>query len=259
MRFYLGTHKPNWLEDGRFSKVPLFVSRRTLAGMKDLPRAVTSWALDSGGFTELSMFGRWKTTPEQYVGEVRRIEREVGRLAWAAPQDWMCEPVMLKKTKLTVAEHQKRTVENFLRLKSLAPELPFVPVVQGWTLADYLKCVERYERAGVDLTKYKTVGVGTVCRRQGTDEAAEIMTTLHKGGLRLHGFGFKTRGLLKVQSEMVSADSLAWSFAARMEPPLPGHENPGRDRPLGHQSCANCPVFALRWHRELLKRLKKGE
>lgn len=258
MRFYLGTHKPNWLEDKRFKDVPLFVSRRTLARMQEMPRAVMPWALDSGGFTELSMHGRWKTSPEQYVSEVRRIQGEVGKLQWAAPQDWMCEPVMLKKTKLTVVEHQKRTVENFLKLKSMAPELPFIPVVQGWTLGDYLTCVERYERAGIDLTKYKTVGVGTVCRRQGTDEAAEIMTTLHRGGLKLHGFGFKTRGLLKVEHEMISADSLAWSFAARMQPPMDGHDSPGPGRPLGHQSCANCPTFALRWRRSLLKRLKEN-
>ena len=46
----------------------------------------------------------------------------------------MCEPFMLAKTGLTVAEHQARTVANYLELRSLAPELPFVPVLQGWSL-----------------------------------------------------------------------------------------------------------------------------
>jgi len=34
-----------------------------------------------------------------------------------------------------------------------------------------------------------------VCRRQSTAEIAVIVTTLARCGLRLHGFGIKTRGL----------------------------------------------------------------
>ena len=51
MKFYLGTHQTGWLAK---LDVPLFVSRRRLATLRKLPRAVGSWALDSGGFTELS-------------------------------------------------------------------------------------------------------------------------------------------------------------------------------------------------------------
>ena len=68
------------------------------------------------------------------MAAVRRYRDEIGGLEWAAPMDWMCEPFMLAKTGLTVAEHQARTVANYLELRSLAPELPFVPVLQGWSL-----------------------------------------------------------------------------------------------------------------------------
>ena len=54
--FYLGTHHPSWL---RKTDVPLFVSRRRLAGLKTLPRARGPWALDSGGFQELILHGEW--------------------------------------------------------------------------------------------------------------------------------------------------------------------------------------------------------
>ncbi len=89
---YLGTHLPQWL--GRLA-VPLFVSRRRLAGRRTLPRARARWALDSGGFSELQMYGEWRTTPEQYVEEVRRFRREIGLMDWAAIQDWMCEPQVI--------------------------------------------------------------------------------------------------------------------------------------------------------------------
>ena len=66
--------------------------------------------------------------------------------------DWMCEESVLRKTGLTVeGHHQRRTMENFLELKSKAPELPIVPVLQGWTIGDYWRHVEQYGRAGVDL------------------------------------------------------------------------------------------------------------
>ena len=101
---FLGTHKPQWLANPRFAAVPLFVSRRTLAGRTTLPRAVGTWALDSGGFTELQMYGRWEMSARTYAAEVRRFRDEIGGMAWAAPQDWMCEPWILEKTGLTVAD-----------------------------------------------------------------------------------------------------------------------------------------------------------
>lgn len=248
MRFYLGTHRPNWLADERFASVPLFVSRRTLAPMRRLPRAVTVWALDSGGFTELTLHGGWKLTPSQYVAEARRIRDEVGSMQWAAPQDWMCEPWVLAKTGLSVADHQRRTVDNFLELRALAPDVAFAPVLQGWKLADYWRCEEMYAEAGVDLHAEPIVGVGTVCRRQGTSEAERIMRTLASSGLRLHGFGFKQRGLVSCGEVLTSSDSLAWSYSARRSPPIEGHE-------ARHKNCANCADYALAWRDRLLAQL----
>ena len=135
MTFYLGAHHPHWLERAPF---PLFVSHRRLAARRRRPRATTGWALDSGGFTELRLHGGWSTTPAEYVAAVRRYCDEIGSLERAAPMDWMCEPFMITKTGLSIAAHQVRTVANYLELRSLAPDLPFVPVLQGWERDDYL-------------------------------------------------------------------------------------------------------------------------
>ena len=164
-RFFLGTHQPNWLET---AGVPLFVSRRRLAARKTFPRAAAAWALDSGGFTELDLFGGWTLSPREYVAEVRRLRDEIGEMAWAAPQDWMCEPHIIQKTGLSVEEHQRRTVANYLELLAVAPDLPWIPVLQGWQLWSYWRCVELYQDAGIDLASLPLVGVGTVCRRQAT-------------------------------------------------------------------------------------------
>lgn len=263
MKFFLGTHMTNWLADRRFKNVPLFVSRRRLAKVRSLPRAVGSWALDSGGFTELQMFGRWNVTPRDYAREVRRLKSEIGNMTWAAPQDWMCEPIVInggkstggqfKGTGLTVAEHQRKTVDNFIELRSIAPDLPFIPVLQGWTLHDYVRCEDLYSKSGIDLSKEPIVGIGTMCRRQSTREAHIILTVMSSLGIPLHGFGYKLQGLEKSSYLLKSADSLAWSYAARLDSPLCGHTKPGPGRPLGHKNCANCADYALRWQLRVLK------
>ncbi len=239
-RFYLGTHQPNWLAQ---TAVPLFVSRRRLAGRKRLPRALGPWALDSGAFSEIAEHGRFTTTPAVYAAEVRRFRDEIGGMAWAAPQDWMCEPAMLRRTGFTVHQHQARTTENYLELRNLAPDLPWIPVLQGWSPFQYFSHVEFYERCGVALAALPLVGVGSVCRRQSGTTAGMIFHVLSNlYGLRLHGFGVKTTGLRAAGDGLVSADSMAWSAAARREKPLPGHP---------HKNCANCLEYALAWRERL--------
>lgn len=250
MKFFLGTHHPHWLADARFADVPLFVSHRSLSRYRTLPRAVGSWALDSGGFTELSMHGRWTLPAEDYARAVLRYRDEVGGLVWASPQDWMCEPIMLAKTGLRVEEHQRRTIASVLELRALGA--PVIPVLQGWSWGDYLRHVEDYDRAGVDLRAEAVVGVGTVCRRQNTLTASILMHDLAGSGLRLHGFGFKATGLRACADVLASADSLAWSLNARREPPLP--ECRGR-----HKNCANCPLWALDWRNELLANVHRAQ
>ena len=241
MLFYLGTHSPNWLA---LAGVPLFVSRRRLKDRRTFPRATVPWALDSGGFTELSMFGAWNTSPREYVADVIRFSDEVGTLQWAAPQDWMCEPAILAQTGLTVRAHQIRTVENYQALRDLAPDLPIIPVLQGWEYGDYLCHLDDYYNAGIDLRMIPVVGVGSICRRQQTSQAAGIITTLRALGIRLHGFGVKQGGLARYQLALESADSLAWSYAARRGKPLEG---------CTHTNCANCLKYALRWRASLLE------
>jgi hypothetical protein len=242
--FWLGAHHPRWLAT---VGVPLMVSRRNLAGRRSLPRAAEQWVLDSGGFTELSLHGDWTIPAHMYAREVSRFRSEIGRMVWAAPQDWMCEDNIRAKTGLTVAEHQSRTVGNFLDLMAVDDTLPIIPVVQGNSVTDYERCVALYDRAGVDLWSHSLVGVGSVCRLQSTAKAAAILAMLAETGLPLHGFGLKLDGLRTCSDYLASADSLAWSMDARRSDPLPGHE---------HVSCANCVHWAMRWRERVLDVLR---
>ena len=239
--FYLGTHMigPAWWLQG----VPLFVSRRRFYKgerfQRKLPRAIAPWALDSGGFTELRKTGRWLTSEDAYVVEIERLAAEVGRLTWAAPQDWMCEDFMLRRTGLTVAEHQRRTVVSFLSLRQKVGRL-VVPVLQGYEADEYEACIDLYEAAGVDLAAEPVVGVGSVCKRSRTTEAVRLIRRLSRYGFALHGFGLKgaTLRALMEDNHLASADSLAWSLRGRNIRPCPEG---------GRVSCANCLHHALAW------------
>lgn len=240
MLFYLGVHEPVWLERAGF---PLMVSYRRLARRKRLPYAAAPWALDSGGFTELSIHGGWTIPTEAYAAAVDLYATQIGQLDWAAPQDWMCEPWITRQTGLSVAEHQHRTIANYLALRALAPHLPFVPVLQGWRLDDYHHHADAYHAAGVDLANQRVVGLGSVCRRQATSQIARLAGELSDRGIALHGFGVKAHGLAGYAHDLRSADSMAWSYRARRSRPLPD---------CRHRSCANCLAYATGWRERLV-------
>lgn len=250
LTFYLGTHMPNWLADQRFADTPLFVSHWRLKDRKTMPKIRTRWALDSGGFTQLSRNpdGWPRYCEEPYVEKVYQYAA-AGGLDWASQQDWMCEPWLLHGR--SVIEHQFYTVDNFLRLVDMAPDLPWVPVLQGWQVDDYHRHIDMFRAAGVDLQALPVVGIGSVCRRQGTQEIVDVISSVAERGIRLHGFGVKTRGLQQLMPHLSSADSMAWSFDARRAAPLQGccHGT------AGNGNCANCPIYAQMWRSKLLSKL----
>lgn len=273
--FYLGTHMVHWLRLPEFADIPLCVSRNRLVRYKTLPRAVGRWVMDSGGFTMLQRHGRWTMSPAEYVAEVRRIVDGVGRMPdWVAPQDNMCEPHVIYGRRdvphtsprwfhgtralrglapgdpehdlaTAVRIHQRMTVANFSQLRELAPDIPWMPVLQGASLSSYRECADLYEAVGVDLARAPIVGLGSVCRRQATGEIGAIVTTFADRGLALHGFGVKIDGITRYGHLLTSADSMAWSTGARYAPRMAG---------CTHQAakCQNCPRYALRWHRRVV-------
>lgn len=236
----MGSHNPAWLWK---VDVPLFVSHRRLIRQLTYKPATTHWAMDSGGFSELSLFGEWTISPEHYIEHIKRYENEIGNLDWAAQQDWMCEPFIIEKTGLTVEEHQTRTIDNYITLQSANLNTPIIPVLQGFTLDEYKQHLDMWAKRNIILPDLPLVGIGSVCRRQHTDEIKDIIEHFTNLKLNLHGFGVKKQGLAKTKHLLTSADSMAWSYTARRDKPIPGHT---------HQKCSDCIPYALRWRESLL-------
>jgi hypothetical protein len=214
IKFYVGLHQPS--DAKHFDRA--FVSVNRLKTRKK-PVAAREWIMDSGAFTEISTHGHYRASVAEYARQINRWAYEGSGLVAAVAQDWMCEPFIVKKTGLSVEEHQRLTIERYDALVPLVPSVYVMPVLQGYTAGDYLRHLEMY---GDRLERGAYVGVGSVCKRNTNIMTIERILSAIKHvrpDLRLHGFGLKLTALSStaVRECLDSADSMAWSFSARKQ------------------------------------------
>jgi hypothetical protein len=214
VRFFCGLHQPS---DAKHFQAA-FVSVNRLRNRKG-PFQVGDWIMDSGAFTEISTHGTYRHSVEEYAAEIRRWSTN-GNLLAAVAQDWMCEPWIIERTGLSVAEHQWLTVKRYDALRSEDTAGVYVmPVLQGYAPEEYVTHIRQY---GERLAFGAWVGVGSICKRNSSPRAVEAVLLAIKGerpDLQLHGFGLKSTAL---QSALVfdllhTADSMAWSYSARKQ------------------------------------------
>lgn len=227
--------------------IPIMCSDLRLKRVVRLKRAAAPVMIDSGSFT-VHDTGQEFDPPAVYVDRIRRYQQNVGSIVKVATYGRMCEPYILAKTGSTVDRNQHLTVGSYCELRALAPEIPWLPELQGWHEQDYHHCADLYAAAGVDLTALPAVGLGSICRREGTEEARRIARSIAARGIQLHGFGVKDPKSL--DSAFVSADSFAWSYGARK-----------RTRGCPHGIVRwerNCPEFLHDWRDRILAGMTGG-
>lgn len=209
----MGLHQPS---DAKHFEAS-FISVNRLRKRKG-PFQVGDWIMDSGAFSAILTHGGYPHGVEEYAAQIDRW-KGCGRLLAAIAQDYMCEAAMLDRTGLTIADHQRLTIERYDALMALVDDVYIMPVLQGYEPAEYVDHVRQY---GERLTPGMWVGVGSVCKRNGDPRAIEavlIAIKRERPDLRLHGFGLKTTALQSglVRELLETADSMAWSFAARRQ------------------------------------------
>jgi len=211
MKFFIGLHQPS--DAKHFDSA--FVSVNRLRNRKS-NFEVGDWIMDSGAFSTIATHGGYPAPVEEYARYVKRWKSN-GNLLAAVSQDYMCEPHMLAKTGLTVAEHQRLTIERYDALLRCETGCYIMPVLQGYEPEEYVSHIRQY---GARLAHGAWVGVGSICKRNASpclilDVLIAIKT--ERSDLRLHGFGLKTTALAHgtIRSLLETADSMAWSFAAR--------------------------------------------
>lgn len=211
--FFVGLHHPS--DAWHFERACISINR-IRDRKSNFP--AQSWMLDSGAFTEITTHGRYRDEPEKYADHIKRWA-QCNTLKVAVSQDYMCEKFVLDITGLAIPDHQRLTIERYDRLIACDLPVPLMPVLQGYAIEDYLRHVDQY---GDRLKPGMWVGVGSVCKRNANVRAIEdLVSTIHdeRPDLKLHGFGLKITALESglVRECLYSADSMAWSYAARRD------------------------------------------
>lgn len=148
-----------------------------------------------------------------------------GNLLAVVTQDYMCEPFMLERTRLTVGIHQRLTIYRYDAIKKLLDargiNVYLMPVLQGYKPEEYVAHIQQY---GDRLKSGMWIGVGSVCKRNGNPKELEavliaIRKELKAQGLkdiRLHGFGLKETAVKTplIDALIDTTDSMSWEYDA---------------------------------------------
>ncbi len=210
--FYPGLHQPS--DAHHFVRCCIHIGRLET---RRKPLGCEELLIDSQAFMKLKLHGRYPESPEAYAAKVRRAA-QLAKSATAVTEDYMCEPFVLTRTGLTLADHQRLTIGRYDRIRAaLGEDIYLMPVLQGYKPLEYVDHIRQY---GARLGPGAWVGVGSVCKRNADPSAIRAVLLAIKQArpdLRLHGFGVKITALASptVRQLLYSADSMAWSYNAR--------------------------------------------
>jgi len=219
--FYPGLHQPS--DAQHFTRCCIHIgrleTRQKLLGCEEL-------LLDSQAFRILELLGDHRLSPAKYAALAARVGKLCGRIV-VVTQDYPCEQYMFDQrykhtgVRFSVADHQRLTIARYDALHFHAGQLGLtvMPVLQGYTPREYVDHIRQYGRR---LRSGMWVGVGSVCKRNGDPSAIrDVLYSIQKArpDLRLHGFGLKSTALAWgwIRDALYSADSMAWSYAARKQ------------------------------------------
>lgn len=170
-------------------------------------------AIDSGGFTAAKRWGRYPWTPAQYASFIHEMSRDVP-VEWAAVMDYACEPGVNREILSTNLKRIEATIENERACRNAAPDLPWLPVLQGDALAERLYDLKLREKAG--LLPGPMAGIGSICGRGIISARETILFYLSHLGpeTKYHAFGLHVQALdcLQTRSIIASWDSYSWNW-----------------------------------------------
>lgn len=216
--------RPSWMAGADFTSVsePSDTRIRTwerwnLSSLKNA--AGLDVSLDSAGFVAMALHNGFPWSPEQYI------------FGLCAAHPWtkfssldQCVEPEIAPNRHEVQERISKTINLNKTCQMLANDVGIgdrmMPVIQGATADDYLRCFDALESL---IGDDRTIGVGSMCRRKvaGEDGIVSIVEKLHRHlppGVRLHLFGLKSDGaecVADLDDRIASIDSQAYGFRAR--------------------------------------------
>lgn len=176
--------------------------------------------LDSAGFVATAHYGGLPWTIEAYIELAASFP-----FRRFASIDYCCE-AEIAHDRTEVLERISRTIATNRQCYALARDYGihhrFMPVLQGRTPADYLRCADALSHL-IDTQEF--IGIGSMCRRpiHGEQGLLAVITSLVDtlpSTTRFHLFGVKGAAIpwLKPFGDRIaSIDSQAWGVTARFD------------------------------------------
>lgn len=159
----------------------------------------------------LNKYEDYPFTVGNYMNLVSKLEPH-----WYATMDYPCEPEISRSIELSTNEQRIRaTVDKAREILDLAEIIPHstaVPVIQGYTLEEYLFCLKLHKEAGT-IRPY--MAVGSMCRRLSAHQLENLIPQIYErakeyGCTKLHYFGLKlSKDLVPLREYIYSQDSAA--------------------------------------------------
>jgi hypothetical protein len=187
-------------------------TRKKFTNPNFLPRTTKRIFIDSGGFTFLTKWEKYPFTIDEFI-DFLGILQEKQPIEQVAILDYPCEPDVNRSEYKTNFDRIRATVENAVVCFDKAPEINWIPVIQGYYLHEYLDCLSLYEERGIKSEKW---AIGSVCQRRDIAGPRKIITRLKKtmSNKKLHAFGISIRLLkdLQIWNSLFSSDSASWQL-----------------------------------------------
>lgn len=184
-----------------------------------IPETMKEIAADCGGFVATRKWGNYRYEPAQYIDWLASFSPQ-----WAAMMDYCCEDEITSGKAGVVRERQQATTGMAWRLwdeyRSL--EWAWVPTIQGWHVADYLRHASEMKPLITEMQSHYgsvsafRVGIGTLCARASATMIREVVTAVARElpGVPLHLWGVKLSVMqspIHLPQQVVSVDSGAWN------------------------------------------------
>lgn len=189
-----------------------FVSANRLWKRRSLFK-VNDWIMDSGAFSEIEKHGKFIHPKEEYLDVYLKFLPD-----FFVSQDYL---VFSQDSQQVIKNKQRETIERFEWFRSKTDKV--IPVIHGNTPKEYIEHLKAY-----DFPQNAYIGVGSLVPK-GIGLKTWILEEVKskRPDLRLHCFGFKKTELLnqRIRKLVYSADSMAWSFIARMNGRSPHDPN----------------------------------
>jgi len=173
--------------------------------------AIKRLFVDSGGYSMFTKFSQYPYTIEEYINLVNSW-RDLYPVSEVAIMDYPCEPHLNREVFETNIERIDQTVTNALDCIDYDSSIPWVPVIQGYTMSEYRYCWERYQE--FDL-RARLWAIGSICTRKKTGGIRAIVTRIKRLVKQpLHAFGITLPSIEhpEIFFSLESSDSAAWNY-----------------------------------------------